>query len=137
MVFTDARWGCILTCKIKTCSLALQLVGRYFTIVNSTDRSVAYCRRVDTPPKIFLEDGTSWFLLGAAAKAEDLPAVTCTDSEDAGNMADPTNDFADKVTPNVNTAGNYYATWSQHESLERFQSVRHVRHTEVIDLKLR
>eukprot|EP00434_Breviolum_minutum_P033361 symbB.v1.2.029519.t2/scaffold3162.1/size62156/3 len=92
--------GCILTCKIMPfwpCHLALQLVGRYFTIVNSTDRSVAYCRRVDTPPKIFLEDGTSWFLLGAAAKAEDLPAVTCTDSEDAGNMADPTNDFTDKA----------------------------------------
>ena len=82
--------------------------------MNSTDRYVAYCRRVDTPPKIFLEDGTSWFLLGAAAKADDLPAVTCTDSEDAGNMAAPTNNFDPTVRPNVDTAGEYFATWSQH-----------------------
>ena len=87
------------------------VAGRYFMMVNETDRYVAYCRRVDTPPSIFLEDGTSWFLLGAAATADSLPDVTCTDSEDAGNMKDPTHDFDTKVTPYLDTAGNYYATW--------------------------
>ena len=72
---------------------------------------VAYCRRVDTPPSVFLADGTSWFLLGAVATADSLPDVTCTDSEDAGNMKSPTNDFDTKVTPYLSTAGNYYATW--------------------------
>lgn len=81
-------------------------------IANTTDeRYVAYCRRVDTAPKISLEDGTSWFLLGADAKEADLPAVSCSDSEDGATMKDPTNDFDTVVTPNVNTAGNYDATW--------------------------
>ena len=100
-----------------------EVAGRYFTIVNSTDRYVSYCRRVDTPPKIFLDATTSSFLLGADAKTDSLPSVTCSDSEDAGNMAGPTNDFDTKVTPNVNTPGNYYATWIHLECMVRLVPV--------------
>lgn len=103
---------CINLPHVKLLGRALcEVAGRYFMMVNATDRYVAYCRRVDTPPSVFLADGTSWFLLGAAATAASLPDVTCTDSEDAGNMKSPTNDFDTKVTPYLSTAGNYYATW--------------------------
>ena len=72
-------------------------------IINGTDRHVAYCRRVDTAPSIYLEDGVSWFLLGATTYS--LPKVSCSDSEDAGNMGDPTDNINSVV--DVNTAGNY------------------------------
>ena len=72
-------------------------------IINGTDRHVAYCRRVDTAPSIYLESGVSWFLLGTTTYS--LPAVTCSDSEDGQNIADPVNNINSVV--DVNTAGNY------------------------------
>ena len=84
-------------------------------IPNGTDRSVAYCRRVDTAPSIYLSEGVSWFLLGAAVDESMLPSVTCSDSEDAGNMGKPTNNM-DQVV-DVNTAGGYEAACPTREGL--------------------
>eukprot|EP00439_Symbiodinium_sp_Y106_P012060 s2756_g1.t2 len=91
-----------------TCQFLTLCTGRYFMIINGTDRHVAYCRRVDTAPSIYLEDGVSWFLLGATTYS--LPKVSCSDSEDAGNMGDPTDNINSVV--DVNTAGNYIVTYT-------------------------
>ena len=86
--------------------LNMLCAGRYFMIPNGTDRSVAYCRRVDTRPSIYLATGVSWFLLGATTYS--LPSVTCSDSEDAGNMKAPTDNIDSVVKKDI--AGTYIAT---------------------------
>ena len=77
-------------------------------ITNGTDRQVAYCRRVDSAPKVNLEDGVTWFLLGATVSADSLPAVSCSDSEDGATVKDPTDDLDTAV--DSSKAGNYIAT---------------------------
>ena len=74
---------------------------------NSTDREVAYCRRVDTAPEVDLAEGSPWVVLGATnvAVTDSLPAASCRDSETT-NIAAP-----DINLGNVDTsvAGNYDA----------------------------